>query len=150
MMKDATVTKKGLVLSVLPGLSLLLVTHLWQLSETPSGLIPFFLSIVSFFPLSLLYLIYLHHRQERLPKEHLLAPWCRAMVRLAWGSVGGSLAVIVGSTFIGVGLGLPQGAFLLDVLIWVRRLAAVLLLALPVIFPILELVIFLKWREPKS
>lgn len=139
-MRVSLLTKKGLILSSLPLLSLIVIAILWRLSETPSGLIPVFLSLFSFIPASLVYLVYLFIRQEGLPKSDPAYAGCRKIVKGCLLALGASLLMIVLAMFLGMMLNHQD--FLGWILIKLSQLGVLVFLALPLMLPIAELVVY--------
>lgn len=86
-MKHTTLTKTGLILSILPILSLIASIAFMLVSETPSGVLLMVLAIFSTVPLALLYVLYLLIRFFRFPKDDPAYPGVRTVSLVALLSI---------------------------------------------------------------
>lgn len=148
LLTHTRLSKKGIILSLLPGLSLPLILLLWAASQTPSGLIPFFLGLISFFPLSVTYLIYLIVRLNHLPQSDPAAPWCKRIALVAGlGIAGISLLLTFTSLLASLSFGRE---FLLSVVSLLLSIAGFIFLALPIILPIMEIWLYHKMQNYRN
>lgn len=86
-MKHTTLTETGLILSILPILSLIASIAFMLVSETPSGVLLMVLAIFSTVPLALLYVLYLLIRFFRFPKDDPAYPGVQTVSLVAVLSV---------------------------------------------------------------
>lgn len=133
-------TKKGLVLSALPLLSLVVLAIFTPVFRVPSGVLLGIYSLFSLIPLSLLYLVYVLIRFIRFPKEDPAYQGVRS-----WSLIVGGLFFLplIGSNLLGLldlWLGWSDWLENLYVLIFVPYLF------LPLICPIAEAVLYWKMR----